>query len=65
MNFPLPAAVSHGQEKVVLVVAIPGEGILTGSSKLSAVVIQPKKSTVELSGELSDDLMMLLPQSMR
>ena len=54
MNSRLPAAVSHEPDDIVLA-EIPSEGIITGSTKPSAVVIRTKKSTVELSGDLPSD----------
>lgn len=54
MDLKLPAVTLPQKEDIVLA-EIPGEGILTGSSKPSAVVIRTKKSTIELSGDLPSD----------
>ncbi|MBQ6416136.1 MAG: IS66 family insertion sequence element accessory protein TnpB [Butyrivibrio sp.] len=55
VNFP----VSFPREEVILA-EIPGKEIFTDVSKSPAVVIRAKKSTIELSGDLSADTLVKL-----
>ena len=55
--FPVP--VSTGRTEIALA-QIPAEGILSSETKAPAVVIRTKKSTVEISSDLPEELLLKL-----